>query len=225
MDQIAEYLIPAIVLIVWAINSVLQSKQNKSEDEDMPEYTPLEHEANQRDDDERARRIQDEIRRMIAQRRGDVSEQEPQTASLSPMTLGEEQARTPTVMEAPQPQVFPRPDTSSTEPSFVEVPQLQRNYEAEMQEQRRRIEETQRRAEEARQQTLARLENERATAYNTVQRERKRLTRTYTGSLSSQVEQTLKDPLAARKAVLYYEILGTPVGMREKGQMRPHWEM
>ncbi|MEM8549895.1 MAG: hypothetical protein AAGF10_03820 [Verrucomicrobiota bacterium] len=227
MDQILEFIVPAIVLIAWAINSVVQSKQNKGEEEDVPEYTPLEHEANQRDEDDRTRRIQDEIRRMISERRGDTPQEEPQTApsTLGPITLGEEHARTSTLTEASQPRSFPRPDTSSTEPSYVELPQPQRNYEAEMLEQRRRIEETHRRAEEARKQTLARLENERKTAYDTVQRERKKMTRTYTGSLSSQVQQTLKDPFAARKAVLYYEILGTPVGMREKGQLRPHWEM
>ncbi len=230
MDNISDLIIPALVFIFWAISSVAQVAKKSKADKERPEsepYTPLDHPGNQ--DDERTRRIQEEIRRKIAERRGNTA---PQPASRTE----EPPAYNPHLPETPRTQPAPRPAARAPEPtlrresaptsrpakpkpSYVDLDQPVNRLQQELAEQQRRMEETQRKAEEARQLALKRRQD----AYRKTRK--KPRTISYGGSLQSSVRATLKDPHAARKAVLYYETLGTPVGLRRDGQLYPHWDI
>lgn len=215
MDALLDYLIPALVFIVYIASQFFGNK--KKGDGDGTESPPPS------DAEERARRIQEEIRRKIAERRRqqegheeDAAEQPPplQTAPspYSTPSLGKSRELKP----APQETSFPPPQTSSTEPAFFEIPQPQRNIEAELEEQRKRMEESERRAEAARMEAKTQVDKLQS-------RVRPYKTRRVTTNLRDDVIATLMDPDAARKAILYYEILGTPVGLRENGQTKPAW--
>lgn len=234
MDQILEWLAPAIIFIVWAISSVLQ-KANESrrdkENDDQP-YTPLDDPAN--DDDDRTRRIQEEIRRKIAQRRGQGSGpvDQPETRYDPHKPEWQQQREASPPMAAPQQresfpsrdESFPPPVTTSTEPpTYFEVPAPSRNYEAELAEKRREMEAAQRRMEEARARVRRQLQE--ANQEQHPGHPQRSVPAYLSGSLRSQILAGLRDPRAARKAVLNYEILGTPVGMRRNGQLYPHWEV
>ena len=237
MDNIGELIIPALVFIFWAISSVAQAakkpKQKNQRRQPPPRpYTPLEHPSN--DDDARTRRIQEEIRRKIAERRGSSPQPpampdeprpaynpyEPEKPRPAPVQRPAARAPEQTLRRESAPSTQKQRPAPRTEPTYVDFEQPVNRLEAQLAEQQRRMEETQRKAEEARKIALQR----RQAALK--QKSRKSSTpRTYTGSLQSSVRATLKDPHAARKAVIYYETLGTPVGLRRNGQLYPHWEV
>ncbi|MEO0794032.1 MAG: hypothetical protein AAFX93_02660 [Verrucomicrobiota bacterium] len=223
--DILEFIVPIVVFVIWIIGQVVGKQSGESTNESSQEqspYTPLDHPANE--DEERKRRIQEEIRRKIAERRGQDPNLPPPQQPAAPPSLPHTAQATPPPMQPPpaqpEPPAFPPPITSSTEPQFVEVPVPQRNYEAELEEQRRAVEEAMRRADEINAEAKRRVRD----AYDQSKPAR-RTPRSYAGaSLSRRVRGKLRDPLAAREAFVYLEVLGTPVGQRERGSMKPSWE-
>ncbi|MBC2596334.1 hypothetical protein H5P28_18865 [Ruficoccus amylovorans] len=224
MDQLGEWLVPVVVFVIWAINAAMQMAKKKGEQEEEAEqesrpYTPLDHPAN--DNNERARRIQEEIRRKIAERRGEAPPPREQADNGPPPLRQPADHRMPSPLEAPRPvsnqrepqhrrQQFPRPNTTSTEPSpYFEVPPPPRNYEAEIEEQRRQAEEALRRAEAVRRQTRAKTPA-RAPRKPILEHSGDATFKSIRGSL----RRDLKDPAAVRRAVLHYEIIGPPVSLR-----------
>lgn len=200
--------------------------------------------------DERTRRIQEEIRRKIAARReqraqqGEAPPPLPREEPDYPLQPWEEdepayprqqEPSYPSHQESQYPRRkldYGRPNEPKPTDVFQEVygdldqdsPFFQssspaRNYEAELDEQRRKLEESQRRAAAARQQAQSQLQK--VYGQPTGRRER----RSYSGlALAKRVKARLQDPEAAREAFLHMEILGTPVGQRVNGKISRSWE-
>lgn len=231
MDALFEYLVPVIVLVIWAVSQYLGNRNNQ-ESEDAPP-SPTEQ-------DEETRRIQEEIRRKIAERRQQQQQESSQPAprsstlqqrssTLEQRTTTPEQrtstppplrpSATPTARRQ-QDSRFPPPLSTSTEPSFFEVPQPQRNLAAELAEQERRLRQSQRVADDARRKT----QEQQARSTQARRSNFPQPSIVLPSETRAAVIAALRHPEAARQAVLFYEILGTPVGLRREGQMRPSWE-
>lgn len=220
MDRLLEFLIPVVIFVIWIAGQLLERKKQQGAEDD-PEH---ENEAQAR-----RRKIREEIQRKIAENTGRQITPPPTARTDNPpppripMPSKSSPYSTPPIMRGdglpPQEDDFPPPTSTSTEPTFFEVPGPARNYEAELEEQRRRMEESKRKAEAARQ----RARQQTQSMERDVKRRPTRPTRV-TGSLREDVIAVLADPRAARKAVLFQEILGTPVGLRKQGTMRPSWE-
>jgi hypothetical protein len=238
--SLEEWLVPVVVFVIWAINaaiSVAKKKSGEENDGESPQrpFTPLNHPAN--DDAERTRRIQEEIRRKIAERRG---EHVPPAADAAPAYPREQQPpplrprveRMPSPLEAPRPMASPREVahrrptyTPDAGPVYREQPEPRNDYLAQLEAQRRQIEESERQAEAIRRQADAARQQTRDRQAHQRKALRQRHHAAYVNSVAGSLRKDLRDPLAIRKAVLHYEILGTPVGMRRDGQLYPHWEV
>lgn len=206
MDQLLEYLVPIIVFIVWAAGQFLSKRSQEGQEDDTSDES----------NEERARRIQEEIRRKIAERRQQQEGQQPAPPPLQQQKPSPYRTTPIDGEDSERESAFPPPINTSTEPAFFEAPRPTRNLQAELEEQQKRLEESQRRAEAARLQARNRMAKVAGqTGYS-------RPKRTVT-NLREDIIETLTDPQAARKAVLYYEILGTPVGLREDGKIKPAW--
>lgn len=201
MNQLLEYLVPVIIFVIWIAGQFLERRKQSGDQDNEPPPG---------DEHARRREIQEEIQRKIAERRRQGGgEAPPPLAPPVQPTLRQQSA-------PPRERSFPPPITSSTEPGFFEVPQPGRNIMAELEEQQRRVEESKARAERAFAQS-----RQRGIASQSAKPPR---VRPVTTSLQGEVFSVLRDPAAARKAVVYYEILGTPVGLRRDGGMQPSWK-
>ena len=168
MDNIFEYIIPIVAVAFYLIINMFGKFI-----EQEPEGTDV---------DERQRRIQEEIRRKISQRRG-VSSQ-----PSSPGSFPEEDA---TVSEPQsEPELF-------TPPRDTFASQLQARLE--------RVEATNKQAQEL----------QKLGANNTASNSRPDTRSLTSGLFSGSVRSTLRDPVAARAAFIYAEVLGTPVGQKK----------
>lgn len=221
MENLLEILIPVIVIISWAASKMFE--QNSGGDSDSS-----------REDSEAAERrraIQEEIRRKIAERMGGAA---PQSRSGPPPMPGAPAQReynpfAPDESQRPyQPgQATPPPITMrrSAAPSAPSYEAPTRNFEEELQQQREAMAAARRQAEAARREAQAKLSSlqpghdkpkHKHSAYDLPH---------FSGlSLASEVKAMLQDPRAARKAFLQAEIIGTPVGLRRDGEMRPSWK-
>jgi len=232
--DIIDILVPVIVFVVWLvgqIGSALVNKDQKDEDQGSRPYTPLDHPAN--DDEARTREIQDEIRRKIAERRGESSPgqsheapssdwgQEPAAEAPPPLPRQRERDSYDSTWNE-EPAYSPEPAQHPVPPRY-EFPAPGRDFEAELAEQQRRREEAERRAEQARQKAKDQVSH--ALGASVGQHASRRANRGYSGaSLARRVRNQLADPRSAREAILYQEILGTPIGQRRPGEARTSWE-
>lgn len=210
MDNILEILIPLIFAAVYFFGNMLSGKK---EDEDFPSEVPRRSsDADEEDAAARQRRIQEEIRRKIMERRransGQGSPSRPQPQVIRPQREVVEQRR----------EVRP-----PTPPVIVQEPAARKNSEAEgrfswgnsdnaydrdMESRLRQIEETKRRAARLKEQAnAAHMKNDAGAEA----RKQKRKSASY---FSGSVRESLGDPAAARVAFIYGEVLGRPVGMR-----------
>lgn len=216
MNDLLEYLVPVVVFLLWAASQYLEKRKEKGEQEQPPQDAY--------EQEEQARRIQDEIRRKIAERRqeqqgGETPNSPPPLAPAAPLERPSPYSSPPLSergQAVPRQRVGPPP--MRAEPAYHE-PEPRRDLFAELAEQEERMRETQRRAEQARAQARQRLASAqvRTPGYARVPRA--------ATSLRQDLLDTLRDPVAARKAVLYSEVLGTPVGQRRGGRIRPSWEL
>ncbi|MDG1242324.1 MAG: hypothetical protein P8R37_04080 [Opitutae bacterium] len=182
----------------------------KSKDEDAPGPATLPREPVDSDDDDtarqRQRQIQEEIRRKIMQRR---------QATATPTSPPE---RVPAHRERHKQVVEQHKETHQRAPHVEPTPEVDDRfswntsdnvYEEQMQARLEQIEATKRRAQALRRQAGQ------STAVTKHQVERARSTR---GSFpAGSVRSVLRDPVAARTAFVYGEVLGKPVGLRSSG--------
>ncbi|GHC12945.1 hypothetical protein [Cerasicoccus arenae] len=242
----SEIIVPIIVFIVWAVGQFFGKKEEKnqptspaqreappSQQNHPPPRHQQQHPREQQhprhqqqpvSEDERTQRIQEEIRRKIAARR-EQSPQAPQPSPSGPPPVPSAPPPVPTQQPAYQQRKqidYGRPG-EQPQPSFYEAPPPQRNYEAEIAEQQRIVAATEQRAAEARAQAQAQMDRTYGLS-SAKRRKPSRSSSTFTGGMSNRIKGRLRDPKAAREAFLYLEILGTPVGQREQGQMHPSWE-
>lgn len=202
-----ETLAPVIFFILYGLAQIFgkKKKPQHSEEEEEPEVDPA----------ERARRIREEIRRRIEERR---QEQEPGTVrpvqrpAYDP-TVPETQQSRP-VAQFPQQRRQPEPVVQPTPPAQPAFQKTEKTVGLEQQlaKQRRILAEAQRKQKEAREKAQRMLHDAGAQADATIQRDRAKAVGTK--RLKKQLLSGLRDTNGLRKAVLYREILDPPLGMR-----------
>lgn len=207
MDSLLEYLIPLIIVVFWIFGKMMEGRGQSRDDSGENEHS---HEDGswdsweQDEETERTRRIQEEIRRKIAERRGEPA---PPPLPGRPAAQGRP--------------VFPQPTTYHTEPQVIRVEPPRRNYAAELEAREKELAKTLKKADEIRagaeqafpKGRLARTAREARTARTA----RKANHQNLRHALHQEVIDGLQNPDAARKAFLFYEILGTPVALRTDG--------
>lgn len=195
--------LPAIIFVVVVISQVVRgfSKLRGSREEEPPAK------ADELEAERRAREIQEDIRRKIAERRGGRAAPPPPEAAPEPPVVV---ARDPTAIPVPEPlRRMLEQLERRTQPVPVPAPPpvLERRH-AELERQEQLAEEL-RTLEEAR--TLAGRRATKLAASEAQQRG------SQAGQLSAargRVMDALHDPEALRRAFVLREVLGTPVGLR-----------
>ena len=219
-----EILVPIIIFaILWVIGKV-----TGADEEGQPGRPPPGRAAEEID--ERTRRIQEEIRRRIAERQGGGSPQ-PQQRQATPPPV-QERKHTELASERRQQEFKDQQEQRDRaeerrEREFREA-HAQRTsgegmdavskYKQQIEEQRKKAREAAAKAESFRKRQPAKIAK-------VIKKERWGGNPAEVSAIRRDIYDTLHDPLAARKAFLYYEIMGTPVALRRDGHQRPHWEI
>jgi hypothetical protein len=222
MDNFLEILIPLVFAAIYFFGNMFSGK---SRDEDAPPEVPRPQDRDGEDAEaaDRQRRIQDEIRRKIMERRrtlGGDSSMRPAASGHDLRERREEPAQARETMQR-QPESTPPPLAApshrkaerSTSPSFS-WDESDDIYQDSMQERLKQIEATKRRAEQLKRQADAahrRTDRQRST-------QRPDKGRRY---FSGPVRESLRDPAAARVAFIYGEVLGRPISQRKESSSVP----
>ncbi|MGJ8652143.1 MAG: hypothetical protein ACSHX8_02605 [Opitutaceae bacterium] len=215
MENLLEVIVPLVFAAIYFFGNMLSKKE---EDGAQPPQRP----ANTQDSEaiERQRRIQEEIRRKIQERRQATEGGQPTTPPAVPAS-SERLRPHHEAVEARRKEVETRraqrehvKGTRETVHGKQAPPRLTPahtagGYESQMEAQLQRIEETKRRAEA--------LKREAATSAPTASSERKRKRSSHT--FSGPVRNQLKDPAAVRAAFIYGEVLGQPASLRQQSSV------
>ena len=218
MDNILEILIPLVFAAIYFFGNMFG--KSKDEDEASP-GAPRRRLAEDEDSEavERQRRIQEEIRRKIMERRQATSRGgSPEVAPSRMETLERRQeAEAEVRREVRKPQEVPedqreRPYHFERDPKtkVFSWDESDDAYDGTMQAQLKRIEATRRQAE--------RLKREAAKKRKTTESRPERRQRSG-GYFSGTVRESLQDPQAARVAFIYGEVLGPPVSLRKESSV------
>lgn len=221
MENLFDMLIPIILVVGWVIKGLFSG--NSEEDEGaQPRSRPASDESYPDTEYEaRQRRIQEEIRRKIMERRqaaeGGAAKPPELPRHEGPVVVSADHAeakrrrvqerlkqrkeRQKEVAEQVH-ETIPEPDTA---PDGFSWEQPDHSYEAALEAQRARIEATKRQATALQSQLSARSGREEIMATGKQRQSR------YRGP----IRERLRDPAVAREAVIYREVLGKPVGLRE----------
>ncbi|NQY32922.1 MAG: hypothetical protein HRT56_07100 [Coraliomargarita sp.] len=216
MDNLFEILIPLIFAAVYFFGNLF----SKGQEEDTPSPRPQGRDPETYEETEyeqRQRRIQEEIRRKIMERRGQVqgpATEEPRSVLVEDLRnrrrevqerTKERQAQQREIVEKPH---HHEPEVDASVPDGFSWDASDNVYERQMEEQRRQIEATKRQAEALKRQAAA--AEKKAAANRRVRRQS-----SSRGLLSGPVRESLRSPEAARAAIIYKEVLGKPVGLRD----------
>ncbi|MGJ3243879.1 MAG: hypothetical protein ACFE0O_13135 [Opitutales bacterium] len=220
-----EILVPLIFALIYILGNIFG---NKNPDEDDASRKRDRSESGGDDPADLQRRIQEEIRRKIRQRQGGEGASGQEGPASAPQTETAPPRYDPHQPEQPrahEPERQSRPQPESADEPLRQPEPARTAYEDQIQEQLKEIEETRKRA--AVLQEKARKVKK--TGGNRGEIGSPSRPRTVRGGQSHQslrdaVLGLSRDPDAARKAILYMEVLGTPVGMRRNGKMGPLWE-
>lgn len=206
---------PIIVFVIYALAKLFGGKDDDEivpppdrETDGRPPARQNQPHPQQRqvEEDRRARDIREEIRRKMAERRA------------------QQEGTAPSPAQQPPPRQQPAPAAPSTfEPEPVFVPPPARNLQAEIEEQQRRAQEAAQRLEEARKRREA---SEQRAARDVAAWAQKRGPVRASTDPRLEARRLLREGgVSAREAVIYMELLGTPLGLRDKGAIRPSWEV
>lgn len=230
MDNILEILIPLAIAAVYFFGNMFSGKSE--ENEERPPSLPRQRGGQAEDDidvHERQRRIQEDIRRKIMERRGGSGSEPPRAApagderqerrsvAQAPREISEAQKHTREVVHEPRDDRATRRDSGdgygyeATPPAFS-WDESHNAYDSGMQAQLKRIEATKRQAEKLKKQAARRRKPSK--------NEEKGKRRTG-GYFSGTVRESLQDPQAARVAFIYGEVLGPPIGLRKGSSSVP----
>lgn len=219
MDNLLEILVPLIFAAIYFFGNML----GKSKDEeDAPPMRRAREAGEDGEAAERQRRIQEEIRRKIMERRQAASGDQPQVAPA-----GREQSERRRELESRREvrevqREEPRESVDESQPvppalarekkEDVHKPVFSWNesddaYDTAMQAQLKQIEATKRRAEKLRKEAAEKRK---------VVEGRSRKERQTGGYFTGSVRESLQDPQAARVAFIYGEVLGRPVSLRKE---------
>ena len=205
MDNLLEYIVTLLFAAIYFFGNMFSKKsEDDTESPSRRETTP------QEDPDalDRQRRIQDEIRRKIMERRGQETETRSQRAEAAPQATEVSQPE-PVVARQETPVKSVRRNSDTATFSWDESDNA---YGDQMASQLKLIEATKREA--------AKLQLK-ASQFSKVRDSKeghsksKRRSNLFSGSVRS----SLRDPAAARAAFIYGEVLGQPVSMRKGSQV------
>lgn len=202
LTDLLEYIVPVVVFILMGIGKLLERRSQRGEESEQSRETGNWNSWEEEDEAERTRQIQEEIRRKIAERRGEAVAQEapPPVPARPVVQQRQRQAPPPLLVESSPPLVAP---------VSMEVP---RNYVAELEAQEKALKEA-----------LQRAESIRAGAHQRLSAHKQRIQKHHGAyaerseerhSLYQEVINSLQNPLSARKAFLLQEILGPPMALR-----------
>lgn len=211
MDNILEILVPLIFAAIYFFGNMFSGKSK--EDEDMPPGMPRRRDSGQDEEPdviERQRRIQEEIRRKIMERRRASSGDQPQVAP-SGHELAERRQEVELRRESQESMDEPPPFATPSHQSEPEPPafswdESDNAYDQTIQARLEQIEATKRQAE--------RLKKQVETKRKPVEGSRTNKRRSG-GYFTGTVRESLQDPAAARVAFIYGEVLGQPVSTRK----------
>ncbi|MEC7274065.1 MAG: hypothetical protein VXU48_02350 [Verrucomicrobiota bacterium] len=188
MDNIFEYIIPIAFAAIYLFGNKLSEKTKEVFDQ-QSEDTDLE---------DRQRRIQEEIRRKIMERREESEEQAE--AWSAPVRRSDASSSSPT-------NTFP--DTGDgvdlPEPKAESVTSSSDTFASQLEARLEKVEATTRQAEKLKKQGQI------ATSSNSQSGSKSRTD----VLLSGNVRSSLRDPSAARAAFIYGEVLGAPVSLKK----------
>jgi len=207
MDNLEDIIVPIIFGIVFLLQAIFGRKKRDDEEDESPSTSG--------DPSDQFRKIREEIQRRVEENRrkneGGGSPSQPQPAGSSPQ-------RVPTM----------RPATAASRPLQQASQRQPVSYEVSGAERMRQM---QIQIEEARKK--AKQENSRAAAIRRETEERARVYGNYSSSPSrlapssaviNSVISDLHDPARARRALIFSEVFGAPVALRNSGGARPLWE-
>lgn len=197
-----EYIFPLIVFLFWIFGGLF-----KKGDDEHETPSPRRNPRPTSQDDDVARRIQEEIRRKIAERRS--TQGESPTAQQPTPEFRREQPRSVPMPEPARRQV------QSQQQSAGSVQQTQTHHLDEMQAQIQRNREEAKRSREK----LLKTRREHRSEKN-----RQPAASQPAGSLRGDVLNMLGNRSLAQRAFVMQDIFGTPVGLRRQGAIVPPWE-
>jgi len=194
-----------VIAIAAVIAKLVQAMRGKGAETDNTPAPPKEFEFEDTELAERTRKIREEIRRKIEERRGQhtrPAEPMPERPALAPMERSPEATPPPVVIQLPElirEVLQPRPEAVPEPPAFSTVAQ------AEEAERQAALTEQVREAEEMK----AAAERRAAFEASITDQETARLQQARTTVLDD-----LRDPAALRRAFILREVLGPPVALR-----------
>jgi hypothetical protein len=205
VDNLLEFIVPVIFAAIYFFGNML----SKGADDESEPKRPLVGE--DPDVAERQRRIQEEIRRKIMERRsakGSTGEAEP------PRPQPSAQPR-PDLVEAEAQRSRPQPTDWQSSVGEVERPRSQPSdsvadvyaFDNDIEAKLQQIEATKRRAEKLKKQARA--------SSSSVEPVQASAGLSHRRGLRGSVRSTLRDPAAARAAFIYGEVLAPPVSQRK----------
>ncbi len=209
MENLFEILVPLIFAAVYFIGNFLSNKGTKP-GRGRGRETPADPGAGREPSDfeEQQRRIREEIRRKIAQRRGEDPDQA--RPGTEPTIFAETRAPAAPREEPEELEPWNMPD-EPPEPAFSVEP----GFESEMQERLRQIEETRRKAEALRKKAKRTATARPAPGTSPVRAGR------MPGIPVGPVRAQLLDVSNARAAFIYAEVFGAPAAVREPAPQLP----
>lgn len=237
--ELLEIILPILFAVGYFIVAVLnKGSSDKESGETSSSESP---ELSQREQE-----IQEEIRRKIQERSQRSSQAEapvPQeTASSEPYQYDPNKPESQQRRVREQVKRFdsppPVPEESAAsgydQPAEEEPPPLQPAWQRQtteiedrLRKQQQEIDAMQRRAEELQRkagQQTAEIGTRMSQRRSDSRSHSKSRSRSYSGSFQREVIESLKDPRGFKKALLSYEILGSPVGLRQDDKMGPLWK-
>jgi len=220
MENLLDMLIPIIVVVGWVLKGLFTSNSEEDEGAPRPRSAPKESYPDT-EYEERQRRIQEEIRRKIMERRqaaeGAGADAPVQSQQQRPVVMSSDhaEAKRRRVQERLKERQERHKETaervhetqaeSDVAPGGFSWDESDHAYEQALEAQRARIEETKRQAVQL--QSLLASKSQQQDGATTLKRQRT----SYRGPIRSK----LRNPAAARDAIVYSEVLGKPVGLRE----------
>ncbi len=232
MDNLLEILVPLIIGAVYFLGNMFSGKADEDDQPKRRTGAPEDAEAV-----ERQRRIQEEIRRKIMERRREAESGAPSAPPVASAPTGEilrerrravggrlehrearketreqvHEQRTP--RQAPQlpPHLAPTYEAEPVEDGRFSWDKSDDVYDNHLQAQLQQIEATKRQAERLKKQVAGVQQKHPAVKSGGTGRS----SRKFGGSVRSQ----LRDPAAARAAFVYGEVIGQPVSMRKQSSV------
>ena len=220
MDNLLEIIIPLIFAAIYFFGNMASGKDDAGS---KPDSAPgRQSEGGDMDAAERQRRIQEEIRRKIMERRRAAqgpSDRELRERGEAVRERRAERERERREVQAPFEAASPSATSPSAEVQEPESPEAaftwgssENAYESEMQARLREIEATKRRAEQLKQQAGLSPTAPQTASSHTGRSER---SSPHRGLLRGPARASLRDPAAARAAFIYAEVLGQPISQRK----------